>query len=71
MWASIAYVFFLGAFGPIIRGGLIASSLIGLLVGVLYRRTYKLPKVNQLFLSLVSLYLAVAVLGFAAGFYDA
>ena len=71
VWAVIAYVLSFGAFGSIIVGGLIASPFIGLLVGMLYRPAYKLPKVDQFFLSLVTLYLAAAVFGLAVGFYDA
>ena len=71
VWAIIAYVLSFGAFGSLIIGGLIASPLIGLLVGMLYRPAYKLPKVSQCFLSLVTLYLAVTIFGLAVGFYDA
>ena len=71
IWAAIAYVLSFGAFGPNIVGGLLASPLIGLLIGILYRPAYKFPKVGQVFLSLASLYLAVGMFGLAAGFYDA
>jgi hypothetical protein len=70
-WAAIAYILSFGAFGSNIIGGLVASPLIGLLVGIIYRPAYKLSKVWQVFLSLGTLYLAVAMFGLAAGFYDA
>jgi len=70
-WAIIAYVLSFGAFGSNIIGGLVAAPLIGLLVSIIYRPAYKLSKVWQVFLSLGTLYLAVAMFGLAAGFYDA
>jgi hypothetical protein len=57
--------------GSIIWGGVIASPLIGLLMGMLYKPAYKLPKVGQVFVSLTTLYLAATLFGLAMGIYDA
>jgi hypothetical protein len=71
VWAILAYVLSDGAMGSLIWRGVIASPLIGLLIGLLYLPAYKFSKGWQVFTSLVTLYLAVALFGFAVGIYDA
>jgi uncharacterized membrane protein YczE len=71
-WAVIAYVLSLGAFSRgIVVGGLIASPLIGTFIGWIFLPAYKLPKFVQFALSLVTLYIAVALFGIGVGLYDA
>jgi len=55
----------------IVLGGMLASPLIGLLIGFIFLPAYKLPKFVQFALSLITLYLAVAMFGVAVGLYDA
>ena len=43
-WALIAYALSFGTFGPLVGGGLAASPLIGLIVGLVFLPAYKLPK---------------------------
>jgi hypothetical protein len=71
VWAAIALILASGAFGELIVGGLIAAPFIGLLVGLLYRPAYRLPKAAQAFGALLTLYLAVALFGLAVGAFDA
>jgi hypothetical protein len=71
VWAILVYLISLGAMGSIILGGLIASPFIGLLIGFLYKPVYKLPKAGQVFMSLLTLYLAATLFGLAMGLYDA
>lgn len=71
-WAVIAYVLSYGMFNAnTVIGGMIASPLIGLFIGFVFLPAYKLPKFVQFALSLVSLYLAVALFGLGVGLYDA
>jgi hypothetical protein len=42
-----------------------------LLVGLIYRPAYRLPKVVQVFVSLLTLYFAAALFGLAVGTYEA
>jgi hypothetical protein len=69
MWAVIAFLLSLD-FNFVIVGGLIASPLIGLLIGLIHRRAYNLPTVGQVLLSLGTLYLAVFLFGLAIGVSD-
>jgi hypothetical protein len=72
VWAAIAYILSLGAFPPgIVIGGLLASPLIGLFIGWIFLPVYKLPRFVQFALSLVTLYVAVALFGFGVGLSDA
>ena len=71
VWALLAYALILDAMGSLIWGGVIASPLIGLLIGLLYRPAYKFSKVGQVFSSLITLYIAVTLFGLAMGIYDA
>ena len=69
-WAVVAYVISAEAWGPLIWGGLAASPVIGLLVGVIYRPAYGLKGRGQALASLLSLYLAVTLFGLAVGIHD-
>lgn len=71
IWAVIAY--FLGSqgMGSIIAGGLLASPLIGIGVSLIYRSAYCRSAVARVGMSLVTLYVATALFGMAAGLYDA
>lgn len=69
-WGGIAYLLGRGAMGPVILGGVLASPLIGLLVGWALRRVNVRSKGGLVFLSLVSLYSAAALFGVATGVYD-
>ena len=71
LWAGVALFLAARDLGWLIIGGLIASPLIGLLIGFLYHPAYRLPKVAQVVASLLTLYLAVALFGLAVGTYDA
>ena len=70
-WAAVALLLASSTFGGLIVGGLIAAPFIGLLVSLLYRPAYRLPKVAQAFWALLTLYLAVALFGLAVGAFDA
>jgi hypothetical protein len=70
-WALIAIVLSLNVFGKLIAGGLAASPLIGLFIGLVYLPAYKLPSWAQGLLALLTLYIAVALFGCAVGVYDA
>jgi hypothetical protein len=70
-WAGIAYLIGRTALGPILVGGLIASPLIGLVAGRLYRPAYALPTIGRAFAALATFYVAVALFGLAVGLYDA
>ena len=71
-WAVIAYILSLGVFPPgVVLGGLLVSPLIGLFIGLIFRPAYRLPRFVQFALSLATLYVAVALFGFAVGLSDA
>jgi len=71
-WALIAYVLSLGWLRPhIVVAGIVASPLIGLLIGFIFVPLYRQPKFVQFALSLVTLYIAVALFGLSVGLYDA
>ena len=71
-WAIIAYVLTLGTLrSGIVFGGLVASPLIGLLIGFIFVPVYRQPRFVQFALSLVTLYIAVALFGLCVGLYDA
>ncbi len=70
-WAGIAYLIGRTALGPILVGGLLASPLIGLVVGRLYRPAYALSTRGRALAALVTFYIAVALFGLAVGLYDA
>ena len=71
-WAAIAYVLSLGVFPTrVVFGGLVVSPLIGLFIGLIFRPAYKLPRFVQFALSVVTLYIAVALFGLAVGLSDA
>jgi hypothetical protein len=52
-------------------GGVIASPLIGLFIGFIYRPAYKVSKGWQVFFSLITLYVAATLFGTAMGMYVA
>jgi hypothetical protein len=70
-WAAVALLLASGPFGNMVIGGIVAAPFIGLLVGLLYRPAYRLPRAAQAFGALLTLYLAVALFGLAVGAYDA
>lgn len=71
VWAGIALLLSFGVYGWLITAGIIAAPFIGLLIGAVYRPVYKFPKLVQIFASLFTLYLAVALFGLAMGAADA
>ncbi len=69
VWGGIAY-FLGGQWFSAIWGGIIASPLIGLMVGLAYRPIYRLPLLARVFLALLMLYLAATLFGLAVGVLD-
>jgi hypothetical protein len=69
VWALIAYVL-AGAEGGIIWGGMVASPVIGVLVGLLVQRLQGLSTGSRAVVSLANLYLAACLFGVAVGVYD-
>lgn len=71
IWAAIAYFLASQWMGAIIAGGLLASPLIGIGVGLISRPTYYKSPLARVGMSLVTLYFAAAIFGMAAGINDA
>ena len=71
IWAVIAYFLASELMGTIIVGGLLASPLIGIGVGLIYRRAYHKSLLARVGMSLVTLYVAAALFGMAVGIFDA
>lgn len=71
IWAVIAYFLASKGMGSIIVGGLLASPLIGIVVGLTYRPAYSKSPWVRLCMSFVTLYFAAALFGMATGVYDA
>ncbi|MDA7928665.1 hypothetical protein N9B54_01780 [Mariniblastus sp.] len=71
IWAVIAYFLASQWMGTIIVGGLLASPLIGIGVGLIYRPAYYKSLLARVGMSLVTLYFAAALFGMAAGINDA
>ena len=68
-WGGIAY--YLGhPWPPCIWGGILASPLIGLVVGLAYLPAYRFRVGFRILLALVALYIAVALFGIALGICD-
>jgi len=70
VWAVIGLLVAQDNLGPIVVGGIAASPAIGFVIGRLFRAADALPSGARAFLSLVSLYVAVALFGLCAGLYD-
>jgi hypothetical protein len=70
-WAGIAYYLVRWAPPPFIWGGIVASPVIGLTVGLLYLNACNWRRVARIFLSLATLYIAVFLFGLAMGVCDA
>lgn len=71
IWAGIAYLLASQWMGTTIVGGLLASPLIGIGVGLIYRPAYYKSPLARVGVSLVTLYFAAALFGMAVGIYDA
>jgi len=71
LWAAIALLLGAEAMGPIIWGGVVASPLIGVIAAYIFLPACRWPLVARIVFALVTLYLAVAAFGLAAGLYDA
>lgn len=68
-WGGIAY--YLGyPWPPCVWSGILASPLIGLIVGFAYLPLYRLRVGLRILLALLALYIAVALFGFAVGICD-
>ena len=65
----IVYVLW-GAEGDIIWGGMLASPVIGVLVGLVVERLHGLSTPSRVVVSLADLYLAACLFGIAVGVYD-
>ena len=60
-----------GVFRKFIFGGLVLSPLIGIVIGLIYLPAYRFSKWIQALCSLVTLYVAASLFGFAVGLFDA
>jgi hypothetical protein len=65
VWAMIVYVLGRAAIGSDIWGGIVASPLIGVAVGLLFRRIRLFTRGWRVFLSLLSLYVGAVLFGLA------
>jgi hypothetical protein len=70
LWALIALTLGYRAFGPSIWGGILAAPLIGLLMGVSSAWFDTRWQGGRALFSLVSLYVAASLFGFAMTLYD-
>src|SRR5882672_11609499 len=70
LWAGVAWLIGHKEFGWYLWGGLVASPLIGLIVGLIYRPAYKLSTSKGVWLSLVTLYVALTLFGLAIALFD-
>jgi hypothetical protein len=70
VWGAIGYLLGRPAFPALIGPAVLASPLIGLVVGICFRWIHRLSRSGKLFVSLVSLYAAAALFGLALGFAD-
>jgi len=70
IWAGVAYLLGHRALGRIIWGGLLASPVIGLSIGLAVRRFHALSTAGRIVVSLVDLYVAACIFGLAAGVFD-
>jgi len=69
VWAGIAWL--IGhQLGHFLWGGVLASPLIGLIVGAIYRPAYHLSTSKRAWLSLLTLYVAVTLFGLAIAGFD-
>lgn len=71
VWAGIALVLGAEAMGPIVWGGVFASPLIGVMAAYIFRFARTWTLVARIGFAVITLYLAVAAFGLAAGLYDA
>jgi hypothetical protein len=70
LWGGLAYVLGAAYMEKIIWGGVFASPLIGLVVGLLFRWTLGLGRWARVLGALLSLYFAATLFGLAVGLYD-
>lgn len=70
VWAVFAYVLAHRAMPTIVWGGLLASPLIGIVIGLAFRRACRFSTVVRWALSLVSLYFAAVLFGACSGICD-
>jgi hypothetical protein len=71
VWGAIAFGVGYWAWGSSIVGGIAIAPLIGIAIGLLFLPAYRLSRLWQFFLSLISLYLAAALFGLGIGLYEA
>jgi hypothetical protein len=70
VWAGIAWLIGHKGFGSFLWGGIVASPLIGVIVGLIYRPAYRLSTTKRAWLSLLTLYMAVTLFGLAIAVFD-
>jgi len=71
VWGALGYYLSYRVWPNLIWAPVAASPLIGLGMGLLFQRCCSSSLRSRIFLSLVTLMLAVTLFGFAAGIYDA
>jgi hypothetical protein len=54
---------------PFVVGGIVASPLIGLVIGRIYRPCYKLSRLRRILQAIFTLYLAAAIFALSMGLY--
>jgi hypothetical protein len=71
LWGGLAWLLGAKAFGPVIWAGILASPLIGLLVGWITQEAFeRLSGVWRGLIVLASVYLGATFFGLAVGIYD-
>lgn len=70
VWGLIGYALGSSAFGSAIWGAVLASPLIGVVIGWSFRSIHGLSTTARVFASLLSLYMAVTLFGLAIGLAD-
>ncbi|MFN0206540.1 MAG: hypothetical protein ACKVS6_09550 [Planctomycetota bacterium] len=71
IWAVIAYILVKSHLLDATWGGVMASPMIGLIIGILFRRIMQCSFGWRAFLTLVSLYLSATLFAVACGVHDA
>ena len=66
-WSGIAYLLLSGIWFPGLWVGIVVSPLIGLLVGLAHRPTYRFPVVARVLVALATLYATVVLFGLVIG----